>query len=472
MKTLYIECKMGIAGDMLMGALYELLSEEQKDEFQSRFDSLGLDGVVLIPEDSVKCGIKGTHMKVLIGDEEEEDAMMENTGVGEFGDHYHHHSHEHDEHHSHDHEHHRHDHEHHHDDNGDHHHDFDHDHDHVHHHSHNSLRDITHIIERLDVEHEVREMALTVYEDIAQAESKVHNQPVDHIHFHEVGSLDAIADVVGVSLIMEILSPEKVVISPINLGSGTVKCAHGIVPVPAPATCELIKNIPAYESDMDGELCTPTGAALAKYIAQKSPWGCGFGQMPALCIENTGYGMGKRNYPVANCVRAIIGEEFETEDLDFPTEDMAGLLGNSVKTEEVVEFSCNIDDMTGEELGFAMEKLLAEGALDVWFENITMKKSRPAVKLVALSGEARKSDILKAIFKHTSSIGVRVKCYSRAALERRTDILPTELGAVRVKISHGPEDTIEKYEFDDLREMALKNNLSLREVKDIINKKR
>ena len=317
MKTLYLECNMGAAGDMLTAALLELTGDKQA--FLDRMNALGLPGVRVDAEPSVKCGITGTHMHVTIDGAEEE--------PGDDGHHSHEHEHhdDHDHPHDHDHHNHEHDHEHHHD------HGYPHDHDHGHHH-HASVKDIDGIIGGLDVSEKVKADARAVYALIADAESRVHGRPVTEIHFHEVGTMDAVADVVGVCLLMEALAPEQVIVSPVHTGSGQVRCAHGILPVPAPATALILEGIPSYGGQVKGELCTPTGAALLKHFADR------FGNRPVMAVEAVGYGMGKKDFDQANCVRAFLGES------------------EGVK-ETVTKLECNLDDMTGEDLGFAEEQL-------------------------------------------------------------------------------------------------------------------
>lgn len=294
MKTLYIECNMGAAGDMLMASLSELLPNPQ--EFVDVMNALNLPGVAVSREKSVKCGITGSHITVKVHGEEEE-----SHDHGHEHEHEHHHEDDHDHEHHHDHDH---DHEHHHDHDQDHH-DHDHHHDHGHgHHHHAGLGEIEAIIGALPVSDRVKHDALHVYGLIAEAEAKAHDRPVTEVHFHEVGAMDAVADVVGVCLLMEHLNPDRVIVSPVHVGSGHVRCAHGILPVPAPATAHILKGVPIYGGSIKGELCTPTGAALVKYFAD------GFGAMPVMSVEAIGYGMGKKDFEAANCVRTYWGESF------------------------------------------------------------------------------------------------------------------------------------------------------------------
>lgn len=275
MKLMYIDCSMGAAGDMLTAALLELLDEDARAAFIEEFNGLGLPGIVMETEPSVKCGVEGTHVHIKFHDEEEDEHM-----------HDHHHVHDHD-------------------------HDYEHDHGvhHSHHshdghvHSHRGIAGVRHIVEdHLDLPDNVREDILSVYDIIADAESKAHGVPVTEVHFHEVGTMDAIADVTAVCMLMDRLKPQKIVASHINVGGGTVKCAHGILPVPAPATANILEGIPSYSGDIKSELCTPTGAALLKHFVNE------FGDMPQMSFEKNGFGMGTKDFERANCVKITLGE--------------------------------------------------------------------------------------------------------------------------------------------------------------------
>ena len=273
MKTLYIGCNMGAAGDMLTAALCELMPDP--DGFTAKLNALGIPGVTFERETSVKCGITGTHMKVTVNGEEEESEDV----------HGHEHHHDHDHHHHHDQ-----DPEHHHDQDPEHHHD----HDHHHHHSHTSLHGIAHIVrDHLDLPEKVKDDVMAVYGLIAEAESAAHGVPVEEIHFHEVGTMDAVADVTAVCLAMAELNPDEVVVSPVHVGAGQVRCAHGILPVPAPATAYILRGVPTYGGAVMGELCTPTGAALLKHFASR------FGDQPVMSVEKIGYGVGKKDFEAA-----------------------------------------------------------------------------------------------------------------------------------------------------------------------------
>ena len=347
MKTIYLDLQMGAAGDMLSAALYELLDDKQKTDFLHKINEAGIPDVEVSTVPSVKCGITGTHFKVTVDGEEEESH-----------DAHHHHEHDHD-----------------------------------HHHHHTSLHDIEHLINDLKLSESVKKNALEVYNLIAQAESHAHGKPVTDIHFHEVGTMDAVADITATCLLIEMIAPEKIIASPVNVGSGQVHCAHGILPVPAPATAYLLQCIPTYNNQITGELCTPTGAALLKHFVNS------FGNMPAITTQSIGYGMGQKDFEAANCVRAMLGNANENY-------------------QSVVEFTCNLDDISAEKIGFAIERLFEVGAVEAYTVPVTMKKSRPGNLLCVMCKEQDKSKILETIFKHTTTLGVRENISNRYTLER------------------------------------------------------
>lgn len=407
MKTLYLDCSMGAAGDMLAAALLELLPDP--DAFVAELNALAIPDVRFFREASVKCGITGTHLQVTVHGEEE---------VA----HDHHHAHPHDHAHAHH-----------------------HDHAHSHHH-HAGLHDIEHIVRgHLSLPATVADDVMAVYRLIADAESKAHGKPVSEIHFHEVGTMDAIADITAVCLLMHRLAPDEIIVSPVHVGSGQVHCAHGILPVPAPATATILQDVPIYGGSIQGELCTPTGAALLKHFASR------FGEMPVMRTSAIGYGMGKKDFPAANCVRALFGER-------------------SAASDDVIELCCNIDDMTGEAIGYAFDKLFAAGALDVYTIPIGMKKSRPGHLLHVICCEADKDALVRALFAHTTTIGIRENRFRRYTLDRRIETIETADGPVRRKCSTGYGISREKFEHDDLARIADAQGLSLREAEARVRK--
>ena len=417
MKTLYLDCGMGAAGDMLTAALLELLPD--RDAFLTKLNSLGIPGVTVRSEASVKCGITGTHITVTVNGVEEGEHMYD-----------HHHDHDHDHHHDHDHDHHH-----------DHDHEHDHDHDHAHSHSHTALSDIEHIVQdHLSLPRKVKHDIIKVYGLIAEAESHVHGVPVTDIHFHEVGTMDALMDVTAVCMLMNELSPDEVVASPVHVGSGQVRCAHGILPVPAPATAYILQGVPTYGGSIKGELCTPTGAALLKYFVKR------FGDMPVMRTQCIGYGMGKKDFEAANCVRAMIGE----------TENDTGY---------VSELACNVDDMTAEEVGYAMERLFEGGAFEVYTVPIGMKKSRPGYLIRVMCDPKNRDKIIELIYRYTSTIGVRETLTRRFVLDRKLRTLSTKFGDVRVKESTGYGVKRSKLEYDDVARIARETGRSISEIR-------
>ena len=372
MKTLYLECAMGAAGDMLMAALYELLEEEGKAAFLAKMNALGLPDVKVSAAAAVRCGITGTRITVEIGGREEG-----NPDDHAPDRHAHHHAHGHGDPHA----------------EG-----------HYHHHedvpSHSpalGLGEIEALLARLPVSSSVRENAAAVYRLIAEAEAAVHGRPVGQIHFHELGQMDAVADVVGVSMLLECLGPERIAASPVHVGMGQVRTAHGLLPVPAPATLRLLQGIPCHAGDIRGELCTPTGAALLRHFVAE------FRPMPPMRLEKAGYGMGARDFAAANCLRAFWGK---STDAAFGANDT------------VVELCCNLDDMSGEAIGHAAQMLLKEGALDVFTTPVQMKKGRPGVLLTCLCAPADAERFAVLMLKYTTSFGVRQTLCARYVLER------------------------------------------------------
>ena len=387
MKTLYFDFGMGAAGDMLCAALLELCPDPA--EALAGLNAIGLPGVTLALERREKCGVLGSHFSVKVhGEEEQPDVPLPER-----------------------------------------------------HHHHHGLSDIRALIQGLPLEETVRADALAVYDLLASAEAKAHGAPVEHIHFHEVGSLDAVADIVSCCWLLRRLAPERIEASPIATGSGTVRCAHGILPVPAPATAALLEGIPTVPGDYEKELCTPTGAALARHFVRS------FGPMPAMTTEKTGYGMGTRDFPRANCIRAILGE--------------------SERMDEITELCCNVDDMTPEAVGFAMQTLLDAGAPEVWTTPVGMKKNRPGILLTVLCRADQRDEMVRLLLRHTSTLGVRESVCRRWVLRRENSTVETPYGLVRVKRSSGYGTEKQKAEYDDLAAIAKQHGLTLDEVRKL-----
>ena len=366
---------MGAAGDMIAGALVDLT--ENKEETVRELNSLGLPDTVIEYSRKEQCKISGAHLDIIIKGEEEHP------------DDHHHHG--------------------------------------------RGLRGIGEIVESLNVDSKVKADVMGVYEIIAQAEAKAHNAEVHEIHFHELGMLDAVADITVTAYLISKMKVDRIIASPINVGSGTVRCAHGILPVPAPATANILEGIPYYKSDIETELCTPTGAALLKYFADEFTTEPRFDR-----VIKTGIGAGTKELSRANIIHV---SEFEDSS--------------------VTELSCNIDDMTGEEAAFAAERIMAAGALDCFITPVIMKKGRPAYMLTALCKNGDSEKFAKLIFRHTTTLGIRKYTPSRYTLDREIDI---ESG-VHIKRSEGFGEAKEKAEFEDLKALALKEDISIFEAK-------
>ena len=313
------------------------------------------------------------------------------------------------------------------------------------------MKDIEHIIGHLNVPEKVKEDAIAVYKLIADAESHAHGRPVEEVHFHEVGAMDAVADIVGVCLAIYKLAPEQIIASPVHVGYGQIHCAHGILPIPAPATAHILQGIPIYGGRIEGELCTPTGAALLKHFAQS------FGQMPMMAVEQTGYGMGMKDFTDANCLRAIIGNTVEGQE-------QTGCHGAVQEMDSIIELCCNLDDMTPEKIGFVTELLMEEGAFDVYTTNIQMKKNRPAVMLTCMCAKEDREKFLTLILKHTTTLGVREYTCKRYGLKREIREVETIYGTVRVKAASGYGVAKEKPEYEDMARIAKEKKISLAEI--------
>ena len=389
MRTLYIDCGMGAAGDMLMAALLEL--HPDREGFLRRLNAALPENMKVTAEKEVKHGVSGTHVRVEIDGEEEGRERGQR-------------------------------------------------------HPHVDIRQIYARIEALPVSESVRRDTREIYESIAKAESRVHGSQVENIHLHELGSLDALADVLGVCMLMDELVPEQVLASPVHVGSGQIRCAHGVLPVPAPATELLLQGIPIYGGAVQGELCTPTGAALLAHFVQE------FGPMPSLRVEKSGYGLGTKEFDTLNALRVLWGE-------------------SGRKQERVLELVCNLDDMTPEALGFVQQELMARGALDAYTTHIGMKKNRPGIMLTCMCRESQREDMLRFLFQNTSTLGVREYVADRYTLQRSEHTVETAFGPVRVKRAEGWGVCREKAEYEDLARIAREQGISLKEAEALIREK-
>lgn len=412
MRTLFVECSMGAAGDMLTAALLDLF--DNPEAIVQELNQLGIPDITYTLEERTQGGIIGKGMTVAIHGVVEEDELHE-----------HHHHHDDEEHHHHE--------------DG-----------HTHHHHHSSMADIEHIIhDHISVSNTVKKHVLDVYQIIAQAESKAHGCDASEVHFHEVGMMDAIADITAVCYLMDKLNLEQILVSPIHVGRGFVKCAHGILPVPAPAVASILQGVPTYSKEMvEGELCTPTGAALLKHFGQQ------FCFMPEMKVEKVGYGMGRRKFAIASYVRAFLGET--TKDEEF-----------------VVELSFNVDDMTGEEIANATAILLESGANEVYTTAINMKKNRPGILVTVICSEEIKEKLVYLIFKHTTTLGLRESKMSRYVMKREVVTEEVDGNLVHIKKAEGYGTKKEKIEYEDLAAIAKEKESNIYSVRnDILKKKK
>lgn len=404
MKVLYFDCSSGISGNMTLGALMELVDDP--DYLQKELKKVHVDGYHLHVSKTKKNGITGTYV----------DVHLE-------ADHHHYHDHDHE------HEHHHHDHEHH----------------HVHHHhDHRNLFDVNKIIDEADIDLKAKELAKKIFLKVALAESKVHNETLENVHFHEVGAIDSIVDIIGTAILITKIAPDKIMSSVVNDGHGFIQCAHGMISVPVPATSEIFaaSDVMFRQIDIDTELVTPTGAAIIAQLAQS------FGTMPAMKVNKIGWGCGTKDLKIPNVLKVLCGTIEENQD-------------------EILVIETNIDDCSGEILGFTMEQLFAQGALDVFFTPIFMKKNRPAYRLSIACHPQQLKAMQDVIFKHTTSIGLRYRREQRTILNRQNTAVMTPFGEVRGKVIDFDGSRYVYPEYEDVKAIAQKQGLSIRDVFDI-----
>ena len=386
MRVLYYDCFSGISGDMNLGAMVDLGIEPQY--LIDELTKLNLNEYeIKICKDS-KMGIEGTRVDVILTEE-------------------HHHGHE---------------------------------------HNHRNLEDINEMIMKSDLSNRVKNLSLDIFMKVAEAEGKVHGKPINEVHFHEVGAVDSIVDIVGAAICIEMLKPDKIICSTVEVGSGFVKCAHGILPVPAPATAEILKGIPTKSEKVPFEATTPTGAAILSTLVNK------FTDSKSFITHNIGYGVGKKDGNIPNMLRVFLGEELEESASD------------KLEAEEYI-LECNIDDMNPEGYEYILELLFKEGAKDVYLTPIIMKKGRPAVKLSVLCSSEVEKEIKTIIFKETPTLGVRKYKVEKFMLEREYDKVVTSYGEVRVKLAFYKGNLLKhKFEYEDCKTLAKNNEVSLSSI--------
>ena len=316
----------------------------------------------------------------------------------------------------------------------------------AHEHKHRHLSDIKQIIENSGVSESAKTLAVQIFTRLAEAEARVHNEPVDHVHFHEVGALDAIVDIVGAAICFDLLKIDRFVSSPLHVGSGTIQMAHGRFPVPPPAVAELLKGVPFYSTDIQGELLTPTGAAIITTVCKD------FGPIPRMTTDVTGYGAGTRQYQdFPNVLRVLLGE---TE-------------GDGEVDEKLWMIETNIDDMSPQLLGHVMDRAFELGALDCYFTPVQMKKNRPGVLLSVLCEREQKETLMTLLFTETTTLGVRSYEVERRALRRTTVRVETAYGAIDVKVAHLNGRVVnEMPEFEQVRAAATTAGVPLKVVED------
>jgi pyridinium-3,5-bisthiocarboxylic acid mononucleotide nickel chelatase len=392
MKIAYFDCFMGISGDMTIGALIDAGADPSL--LMEKLGTLGLDGYTIDIAKKITGHIEATDINVIL--ENRDNHPKQGNGDG-------------------------------------------------HHHEHRHLPEITEIINSAELSGRVKQTAISIFERLAKAEAKVHGSTPEKIHFHEVGAIDAIVDIVGSAICLELLDWPKVISSPMPTFHGYAKGSHGIFPLPAPAAAEILRGVPWRTLDIEGELVTPTGAAIIAEIASD------FGGQPPMKIERIGYGAGKTDFGRMNALRVMIGEQFAGE------------------SDCVTVIETNIDDLNPEFYESVMEKLFAAGAFDVFLTPIQMKKSRPAVILSTICSPPNGQEIATIILRETSAFGVRMSQKERICLKRRTEQVTTEFGAIKVKIGEMNDQIMSvSPEYNDCKKAASEHNVPIKMVYDAV----
>lgn len=405
MKTLYFDCSSGISGDMVLGALTELVGDE--NYLIKELQKLNIDGFKIEINKSMKKGITGTHVNVIV------------DGEDEYG-HVHH--------------------------PGDHGHDHHHDHGHGHHHDHvhRNLDDVNAIIDNSSLNERTRDLARRIFLRVARAESKVHNKPLDQVHFHEVGAIDSIIDIVGTAILINKINPDRVLSGIVNEGYGFIECAHGTMSVPVPATSEIFaaSGVKFRQIDVDTELVTPTGAAIIAELAEE------YIPMPSMSVSGIGWGAGTKDLKIPNLLKVYLGDsnrEADTGENDF------------------IVMETNIDDCPGEILGYTMELLFKKGALDVFYTPVFMKKNRPAYLLTVTCHEADMERLQTVIFRETTTTGIRYRREERTKLPWQDVVLNTPCGDVRGKKAVFKGETYIYPEYESIKKAAQASDVPLKE---------
>lgn len=398
MKVLYYDCFAGISGDMNLGALIDLGVDP--GYLEKELLKLPVQGYELVVKRDMRKGISGTRVEVVLHDDHEHTA--------------HHHGHNHDHHHG-----------------------------HVRH-AHNAYSEIRHMIIHSGLNDHVKALSLAIFLKVAEAEAKIHNKPVNDIHFHEVGAVDSIVDIVGAAICIDFLSPDSILCSTVEVGGGMVQCAHGLYPVPAPATTEILQHMPVRKGTVDYEATTPTGAAILAACAEK------FTDRVEFTIQKTGYGIGMKDSAIPNVLRVMLGETAAADEI---TSSSAFII------------ECNIDDMNPEFYDYTIDALFSAGAKDVFITPIIMKKSRPAVKLSVLCTPEVENTINEVLFRETSTLGVRKYAVDKTMLERRIEKISTQYGDIQLKSAFYQGVCIKsKPEYDDCANIARSAGIPVSQV--------
>ena len=388
MKTLYFDCSSGISGNMTLGALLEIVGD--KNYFLDEIKKLNIDGYKIEISKKVKNGITGTYVDVILKN--------------------HHKEHKHEK-------------------------------EHHHHHEHRNLNDVNEIIDKSSIDDKSKDLAKRIFLRVAKAESKVHNKSLEEVHFHEVGAIDSIVDIVGTAILINKINPDKILSSIVNDGYGFIECAHGTMAVPVPATSEIFaaSNVKFKQIDVDTELVTPTGAAIIAELAEE------FTTLPAMVTEKIGWGAGFKDLKIPNVLKVYYGE---TEK----------------QNESIVVMETNVDDCSGEVLAYTSEKLFENGALDVFYTPIFMKKGRPAYRLSVACRKENMFVLQNIMFKETTTIGIRYRFENRTELGRENIEIDTKYGKIKAKKVTNNGETYVYPEYESLKEIAQKNDIPLKEL--------
>jgi len=380
MQIAYFDCFSGVSGDMILGALIDAGLELHKLESELR--KLNISGYTFKTEKTTRKGLSGT--RFIINEHEEKD------------------------------------------------------------HAERHLKDIEEIIDRSDLEDDIKSSSKKIFHELAHVEAKIHNRDPGDVHFHEIGGLDSIIDIVGSLLGLKMLGIEAVYASRIPVGTGFVECAHGTLPLPAPATLELLKDIPIYASSVEKELVTPTGIGILKNVAKS------FGIIPEMKIRRIGYGAGRRELKIPNLLRIWVGEISEHREYE---------------EDDVILIETNLDDMNPEFFGYTSEKLLEGGALDVFMTPIFMKKNRPGTLLSVLITPDKLEETLSMVFAETTSLGIRLNRLERKKLQRELITVDTIFGRIKIKVGRIGQETMNiSPEYDDCKEIAVRQGIPLKRV--------